>query len=259
MIPAASTVIGNTLIASLPPRDRDALRQRGRIVELGQDEILGEPGQRIRHVYFPTQAFVALMAGEAGRDALAVDLVGSEGMVGLPLVLGLHRSPLRARVQGPGEALRVGAADFEQMLAASPAVGRPMRRYVGGRLVQFARTAACASFHRVEARLACWLLMAHDRAHAGRFNLTHERLARLLGVRRSGVSTVAATLQQRGLLAYTRGHIVILDRAGLEAAACDCYRAERASSRRAVLPSLEPERAPPPAALDAPRISPFRH
>lgn len=261
MIPAASSVIGNHLLAALPPRERDALRQLGRLVALGQDDVIGEPGRRVRHVYFPTRAFVALMVGMDGRDALAVDLVGSEGMIGVPLVLGLQRSPLRARVQGPGEALRIDAADFQRMLGAAPLVERQMRRYVGARLAQFARTAACASFHRVEARLACWLLMAHDRAHGDRFNLTHERLARMLGVRRSGVSTVAGLLQGRGLVQYSRGHIAILDRPALEAAACGCYRAERGYARPPA-PRVEPVAAAPPPGAEVPlllRVSPHRH
>jgi CRP-like cAMP-binding protein len=215
---------GNDLLAASSPKERDYVQQHGERVTITQDEILGEPGERIRHVHFPLEGFIALLASVEGHDALAVGLVGSEGMLGAPLVLGVHTSPLRARVQGSGSALRIKAAEFQRVLLEAPLLERGLRRYLGTRLVQLAQTAACASFHVVEARLACWLLMAHDRAHGDRFYLTHDRLARLLGVRRSGVSTAAGVLQHRKLVRYTRGHIQVLDRPGLEQTACGCYR-----------------------------------
>ncbi len=227
MIPATASTSGNDLLAALPARERENLTQHGEHVALAQDEVLCQPGERIRHAWFPLEGFVALLAEVDGHDALAVSLVGSEGMLGAPLVLGMHTSSLRARVQGAGSALRIKATDFLRVLAAAPILERQLRRYLAGRLEQLAQTAACASFHVVEARLACWMLMAHDRAHGDRFYLTHERLARLLGVRRSGVSTAAGVLQGRELIGYTRGRVVILDRAGLERAACACYGQER--------------------------------
>lgn len=228
MISGTASKGGNALLAALPLRDREFFRQHGEQIPLTPDEILGEPGERIRHVYFPESGFIALLAGVDGHDALALSLVGSEGLLGAPLILGVHTSPLRARVHGPGTALRVRAADFLHAVATAPGIDRPLRRYIGARLDQFALTAACASFHVVEARLACWLLMAHDRVHGDRFYLTHERLARLLGVRRSGVSTAAGVLQGRRLIGYTRGNIAILDRVNLERAACACYRTAHA-------------------------------
>ncbi|HUR39538.1 MAG TPA: Crp/Fnr family transcriptional regulator [Verrucomicrobiae bacterium] len=253
------TGTSNSLLAALPQRERDDLQQRSERVLLALDQVIGEPGKPIRDVYFPMDCFVALMAGVDGHDALAADLVGSEGMVGVPLLLGVERSPLRARVLGAGEALRVAAPEFQHALLASVLLERQFRRYAGVRMEQFARTAACAAFHRVEQRVACWLLMAQDRAHRERFVLTHERLARLLGVRRSGVSTAAGTLQAARLITYTRGHVLVLDRVGLEQAACGCYRSARdltrfgiaAAPRRDV--EIAPPRAPPGTPSDAPR------
>lgn len=273
MISGTASNGGNDLLAALPPREREGIRQQGEHIRLTRDEILGEPGARIHHVYFPADGFIALLAGVDGHDALAMGLVGSEGMLGAPLVLGLHTSPLRARVQGDGSALRIKAADFLRALAAVPLIERQLRRYVGARLEQFARTAVCASCHVVEARLACWLLMAHDRAHGDRFYLTHDRLARLLGVRRSGVSTAAGVLQGRRLIGYTRGHIAVLDRRGLEQAACGCYGEERgtvtpmivaAGARNDPAGAVAGAPRPPapqqnPALVPGLRVAPHRH
>lgn len=235
MIPEKVLNGSSDLLAALPLRERQSILQSAERVTLTADEILREPGERIRHVHFPLDGFVALLAGVDGHDALAVGLVGSEGMLGAPLVLGVHTSALRTRVQGSGSALRIKAADFQRALLGTPVLERQLRRYLGGRLAQLAQTAACASFHMVEARLACWLLMAHDRAHGDRFYLTHDRLARLLGVRRSGVTTAAGVLQGRRLISYTRGHIAILDRKGLEALACGCYEMTRDIARPAAV------------------------
>lgn len=238
-----ATTGSNELLAALPSRERDPILQLCEQITLTQDDVLGEPGERIRHVYFPIDGFIALLAGVDGHDALAVDLVGSEGMLGAPLVLGVHTSPMRARVQGSGSALRLKVADFLRALAETPVLERQLRRYLCIRLAQASQTAACASFHVVEARLACWLLMAHDRAHGDRFYLTHDRLARLLGVRRSGVTTAAGVLQAGALIEYTRGHIAVLDRGRLEQSACSCYQARNSARVTAVVAPLRTEAA----------------
>ena len=190
---------------------------------------MSEPGDRLRHIYFPTGSFISMMATVGNDDALAVALVGSEGLLGVSPLLGQSRTTLRARVEGPGSALRMTVADFNDSLMQTPELDRLLQQYVHALLAQLAQTAGCAVSHRVSVRLACWLLMAHDRAHADRFYLTHDRLARLLGVRRSGVSTAAGVLQRQKLIRYTRGHIAILDRKGLEQASCGCYAATRAA------------------------------
>ena len=217
----------NRLLASLPRQSYRDLLQHLDPVTLVFGDVLYETGTRIREVYFPGKSVVSLLTVVDGHNALEVGLVGPEGMVGLPLALGVETSPVRALVQGAGGAMQMTAAHFRTALNASPPLQRSLSRYTHDLMAQITQTAACNRFHRVEARLARWLLMTRDRVGSGEFRQTHEFLSHMLGVRRVGVTQAASALQRRGLIDYARGNIRILNDAGLEAAACTCYRRVR--------------------------------
>jgi CRP-like cAMP-binding protein len=216
----------NALLAALPRRDYQGLLAELELVPLACGQVLYEPGERVQHAYFPNDAVVSLLVVVEDK-ALEVGLVGREGMVGIPLVFGVEVAAVRALVQATGSALRMKAAALREALAECPPLLRGVTRYAHVKLLQARQTAACNRFHQVEERLARWLLMAHDRVSADRIRLTHEFLAGVLGVRRAGVTKAACDLQARGLLEYKRGDIRILDRKGLEAAACRCYQLVR--------------------------------
>lgn len=215
----------NRLIQSLPPARRRRLLAQCDQVHLAFGDILCEPGDPFAHVYFPLTAFISLVATVSQHEPLEMGLIGNEGVLGATLALDIDTVPLRGIVQGAGTALRVAVPRFQLELREAPALQRVLKRYLYVLMAQLAQTAACTRFHDVDARLARWLLMTHDRAHADHFHLTHKFLAAMLGVRRSGVTIAAGALQRRSLIRYVRGRITILDRARLERAACECYDA----------------------------------
>ena len=221
------TLAENHLIALLPRRERASLLGACESVDLKLGAVLCKPGETTCHVYFPGDCVVSLVTAIDGAAGLEVGMVGREGMLGAQLALGVSVIPLHALVQGAGTAWRIAAAPFRRQLAGSRALQLSLNRYVHVLMVQLSIAAACARFHNVEPRLARWLLMTQDRMRSDNFHLTHEHLGRMLGVRRVGITGAASDLQRQGLIHYRRGDITVLDRAGLEAAACSCYAADR--------------------------------
>ena len=223
------TPSANQLLAQLPSASRSRLEALGQVVELRLSEIVGDAGNPTAFVLFPMDGFISLLAQVDTGHAIEVGLVGREGMLGIQLALGVATEPMRALVQGPGRALRLSATVFRRELGTDPALRATIDRYVYVLFVQNARAAACLRFHRIEQRLARWLLMSHDRAGEDRFRVTHEFLAYMLGVRRVGVTVAAGAFQRRDLIAYDRGEMTIVDRTGLESATCSCYARDRAT------------------------------
>jgi len=215
--------IENSLLAAIPCKAYRRLLAGLEPVRLTFGEVLYEPGETIRHVYFPGASLVSLLTLVDGHLALEVGLIGREGMLGLPLVLGHTVSPVRALVQGTGTAMRMVSAHFREEFQRSLPLQQELYRYTHTLMAQISQTAACNRFHVVEMRLTRWLLMTHDRVKSDQFRMTHEFLAHMLGVRRVGVTKAAQALQKRKLISYSRGDITVLDRTGLEAAACQCY------------------------------------
>jgi hypothetical protein len=219
----------NRLIDALPRQARERVLASCAMVDLAFGTVLNEPGVPTNHVYFPLNAFFALVTNVEPHKAFAMALIGNEGMLGASLLLDVDDAPLRGVVFGAGSALRMSTAQFRREINDSGALSRLLKRYVYVLLLQIAQSSACGRFHQVDARLARSLLLIQDCVHADRFSLTHALLADMLGVRRSAVSIAAGALQRHKLIRYSRGEITILSRTGLERQACSCYAAATAN------------------------------
>ena len=224
--PAVAAPAANRFLAGLPAATRRRLRRGLRKVQLPFGKVLYEPGGALRHVYFPNDSVVSMvmvLPDAKAHGGLEVGLVGLEGVVGFPLVLSAARSPLRAVVQGAGSAMRMSAARLEAEFERDRQLRRRLERCAYVAMVTAMQIVACNRGHRLEARLARWLLMVRDRLLRDEFVMTQEFLARMLGVRRAGVNEAAGALQRRQLIHYRRGIIRIVQPAALRAAACSCY------------------------------------
>jgi CRP-like cAMP-binding protein len=223
MSPARSPVIANELLAALPKKEYQALQSQLEEIPLVFEEILYRPEVLISDVYFPNHGVISLLAGLNERATLEVGLVGKEGILGLAVFMGVSASQNRAVVQGAGSAMKMKAAAFRRECNNGGALPRVLRRYTHSLLTQITQTTVCNQFHSIEARLARWLLMTHDRIEADEFQLTQEFLSNMLAVRRECVNKAAGKLQKRNLIRYKRGRLRVLDRVGLEATSCGCY------------------------------------
>jgi CRP-like cAMP-binding protein len=217
----------NRLLDLLPSKTRQGLLAAGRPVELEFGDVLREPGQRIRHVYFPTGSSISLLSPSDAGATLEVAVIGNEGVLGVSVAFGINVSSQRALVNARGTAWQIAAGPFCRQFERSPALQRLLNRYIYVVMAQMSQTAMCASFHDVAARLARWLLIAGDRSHSETFRVTQASISAILGVRREGVNRAASLLQQRKLIRYVRGRLTIVNRRALQAAACSCYSAAR--------------------------------
>jgi CRP-like cAMP-binding protein len=219
-LPAART---NLILASLPKSALRAIASDLRLVPLEVRHVLQSPGATVKEVTFPLNGVASMVSLGSSGNSVEVATIGCEGMVGLPIFLGGATAAVEIFVQVPGEALQLPAESFRRHLAREPSLTHSLLLYTQALLTQVAQCSACHCYHPVEARCARWLLQTHDRVIGDAFLLTQDFLALMLGVRRATVSETASVLQDRGLIHYQRGVITIVDRNGLEAAACDCY------------------------------------
>lgn len=216
--------ITNQLLDGLPINIRQSILKECKEVHLQFGEILYEQGKNIPNVYFPLTGFVSLVSSSPEHPPLEMGLIGNEGMLGITSILGVNTAPDRAIVQGTGLSLSLEFKKLQNLMKSNPLLRQRLNDYLYIVLKQQSRSLACVRFHHILPRLARWLLMTHDRSHEKAFHLTHQFLADMLGVRRSGITVAAGTLQVKKLISYTRGEISVLDRSGLESEACECYK-----------------------------------
>lgn len=215
--------IRNQLLAALPGKEYKRLLPHLETVRLPFMDVLYEGGELIKHVYFPNDGLISLIVVMGDETPREVGLIGSEGMLGVPVALGMNTTPTRALVQMPGSAMRMEAAELRDELKRGGALQNVLHAYAHALFTQVSQSAACVSSHAVDKRLSRWLVMTHDHAPGDEFEMKHEFMAMMLGVTRSVVTRAAGHLQHKKMIRYTRGRVTVLDRRGLEATACECY------------------------------------
>ncbi|HJQ68297.1 MAG TPA: Crp/Fnr family transcriptional regulator [Blastocatellia bacterium] len=214
----------NRLITTIPKEEQERLSPFLDHVDLELKQILVEMNRPIRYVYFPDNAVTSTVVETLDGGTIEVGLMGIEGMVGLSLLLGIEKSNTTVFVQIPGSATRMKASDFvEHVRGRGGPLFIMLLRYSHAFMGMIAQVAACNNQHSLEERMARWILLTHDRVRKDEFLMTHEFLSQMLGVRRPSVSVVASTLQNAGIIRYSRGNVTVVDRKALEAASCECY------------------------------------
>jgi CRP-like cAMP-binding protein len=222
----------NHLLAALPATDFERVQSSLKLVPLRLGEVIYEPGSTLRHVYFPTTAIVSLLYIMADGATAETAVVGNDGVVGIALFMGGETTPSRAVVQSSGHAYRLAGNVLKDEFNRAGALQHVLLRYTQALLTQMAQTAVCNRHHTLDQQLCRWLLLNLDRASGNELFMTQEMIANMLGVRREGVTEAAGKLQQAGLIKYSRGHIIVADRAALEARACECYAVVKEESDR---------------------------
>ena len=226
----------NHLLRSIPADEYARIRPSLEPFQVKLMDIYAEPGDPVQHVYFPGSSVISLMRKTREGALVENGTIGREGMAGLEIVQGVDWAISITAGEVPGDALRMSARDFARVLPGLPELDRLLRRYGAYFLSQVAQSLTCNSMHPVEQRCARWMLMTHDRVGGDTFQLTHEVLSQMLAVRRAGVTESAVALQRAGYIKYSRGIVRMLDRAGLEGAACECYGVVRAHRDRLLGP-----------------------
>jgi CRP-like cAMP-binding protein len=213
----------NEILRGLPAEERKLVFSRLEPVTLKIHDVLHEAGATLKFGYFPTSGIVSILSVLKDGKSVEVGLVGKEGFVGLPLAVGFRSSPTRAICQASGEGFRIGALDLAHVLPLCPRLEKGLDRYALSLGMQASQVAACNGLHDVDARLARWMLMCHDRLNMDSVPITQEFLSQMLGIRRASVTVASGILQKAGLIASKRGEVSILDRKGLENRSCECY------------------------------------
>lgn len=222
----------NRLLRRVPLEEYDRLLTDLRPTRLDFKRVLVEPYTPIRDVYFIRDGVASVIATAQSGGTVEVGLIGNEGFVGLPLLFGVDDMPYRVIIQSGGDGWRMSANVFRRAIEERPAVRAELLRYAEYYFEHVSQSVACNRLHTLEERCARWLLMTDDRVSADDFEMTHEFIAQMLGVRRAGVTTTLAVFQRANIIRYARGRVTILDRALLRETACDCYRITRDAESR---------------------------
>ena len=220
---APKKVLSNKLLAALPDKESKQIKSKLESFDLNFGENIYEAGDVIENIYFPDRGIVSILATLGGESVLEVGIVGFEGVVGLSTFLGTREAQHRAVVQGEGVAQKMKTGDFLSVCGKNPGLTKLLQHYAQSLIMQISQSAVCYRFHKIEARLARWLLMSADRMVSDEFRLTQDFLSHMLGVRREGVTKAAGQLQKQEIIRYTRGKINILNRKALENTSCPCY------------------------------------
>jgi CRP-like cAMP-binding protein len=239
-VSAAHDARQNHLLAALPATDFDRLQPHLKLVPLPLGEALYESGIVLRHVYFPTNSIVSLLYVMADGASAEIAVVGNEGVIGVSLFMGGETTPSRAVVQSAGHAYQLTGQALKEEFTLAGAMQHLLLRYTQALLTQMAQTAVCNRHHTLDQQLCRWLLLSLDRLASNELVMTQELIANMLGVRREGVTEAAGRLQHAGLIHYSRGHITVVDRAGLEARTCECYAVVKKECDRLLPGAVEP-------------------